>query len=301
MSRLEWLTERQNGVGGSEVSAVVGLSKWRSPFDVWLDKTSPIVEQPPTLPMELGTYLEDFIVDKYRQDTGNQVQTNLDYIAMEKAPWRRCNLDGLVTLPGGDHGVLEAKTSGDSRSWGEPGSAEIPQDYFCQVQWNMHVAGLTWADVPVLFFDGSRRIECYHVEADNQFQAWMAEAVDEFWASVISGEPPEPTTGDEAAAMWPKHEPGKTVEVDEQIVLQLEQLKALKAESKKTSAAIKMIESELKVAIGDAEALADGERILATWKASTSKRLDTSALKAAHKELCDEFTKTTSSRRLLIK
>ena len=59
-NRTEWLKERQQGIGGSEVAAVLGLSKWSTPFDVWLEKTSPIENAPPNLAMQLGTFLESF-------------------------------------------------------------------------------------------------------------------------------------------------------------------------------------------------------------------------------------------------
>lgn len=301
MNRIEWLTERQKGIGGSEIAAVCGLSKWRTPFDVWLEKTSPIEDSPPTLAMELGNFLEPLIVAKYCEDTGHQVATDLESIALADASWARCNLDGLVTLPSGDQGVLECKTAGDARAWGDPGSDDIPPDYFCQCQWNCLVAGLPFADVPVLFFDRGRRIECYHVEADTDFQEWMLETARQFWLHVLGGSPPQPTTGEEAAAIWPKHDPGKMVDATEELVLMVEQLKALKSEAKKTAAAVKMIENQVKVAIEDAEGIADGDRVLATWKASSTTRLDTAAIKAAHAALCEEFSTTTTNRRLIIK
>ena len=37
-----------------------------------------------------------------------------------------------------------------------------------------------------------------------------------------------------------------------------------------------------------------------TWKAITSSRLDSKALKAAAPELCERFTKTTTSRRFIV-
>ena len=301
MNRNQWLKERQQGIGGSEIAAVLGLSKWRTPCDVWLEKTSPIDDGPPNLAMELGSFLESFVVDKYREDTGYHVATNLEAISVPGKPWARCNLDGLITLPSGDQGVLEVKTAGDSRAWGEPGSSDVPADYFCQCQWNMRIADVPFADVPVLFFDHGRRIEIYHLEADIEFQEYMEETAGEFWKMVESRQMPDPINGDEAAQFWPIHKPEKMADADEEIALAIDQLKALKKEEKKNRAAIKMLESRVKIAIEDGEGIADGDRVLATWKTSHSMRLDTAALKAAHPELCREFTTTSTSRRLLVK
>lgn len=41
--RLEWLKNRQTGIGGSDVAAILGLSKWKTPLDVYNDK---IAENP---------------------------------------------------------------------------------------------------------------------------------------------------------------------------------------------------------------------------------------------------------------
>ena len=39
MSRAEWLAERRKSIGGSDAAAVIGLSRFASPYTVWLDKT----------------------------------------------------------------------------------------------------------------------------------------------------------------------------------------------------------------------------------------------------------------------
>lgn len=38
LSREQWLSERKKGIGGSDSAAVLGLSKWKSPYQVWCDK-----------------------------------------------------------------------------------------------------------------------------------------------------------------------------------------------------------------------------------------------------------------------
>ena len=37
MPRAEWLEVRRQTIGGSEASAIVGLSKWASPLSVWAE------------------------------------------------------------------------------------------------------------------------------------------------------------------------------------------------------------------------------------------------------------------------
>ena len=46
MSREEWLAERRKSLGGSDMGAVLGLNKYRSPYAVWAEKTGLIGEAP---------------------------------------------------------------------------------------------------------------------------------------------------------------------------------------------------------------------------------------------------------------
>ena len=44
ISQIDWLKERQKGIGGSDVAAILGMSPWRTPYQVWEEKTTPIDE-----------------------------------------------------------------------------------------------------------------------------------------------------------------------------------------------------------------------------------------------------------------
>lgn len=54
MSREEWLKERKKSLGGSDMGAVLGLNKYRSPYTVWAEKTGRIGEEPETRQCESG-------------------------------------------------------------------------------------------------------------------------------------------------------------------------------------------------------------------------------------------------------
>ena len=52
MTREAWLDRRRAGIGGSDVAALLGLSRWKTPLDVFLDKTGrsePIPDNEPML------------------------------------------------------------------------------------------------------------------------------------------------------------------------------------------------------------------------------------------------------------
>ena len=39
LSHEKWLEYRRMGIGGSDVAALLGISKWKSPLELWLEKT----------------------------------------------------------------------------------------------------------------------------------------------------------------------------------------------------------------------------------------------------------------------
>lgn len=300
VARLEWLLERKKGIGGSDIAAVCGLNRYRTPMDVWYDKISDVRDEEPNLAMKLGTYLEPLIVKEYEAMTGNKVVVDLDAIKHERYPFARCNLDGMVLAADGGKGVLEVKTAGSSRHWGA-GEEEIPDEYYCQVQWNMLIAGLDWADVPVLFFDYGRRIEIYTIEADRDFQQFLVDKAKAFWEAVITETMPDPRSSAEAEKAWPSHREGVRQQVTQELAETLEQLRAIKKKAKELKDTQTMLEGRVKIAMKDAERLVDGDRVLCTWKASRTHRLDQAALRERHPEIVKEFTKQTSIRRFLVK
>lgn len=299
--RQQWLLDRKKGIGGSDIAAIVGLSKWQTPMDVWLDKTSKETNDETNLAMELGNYLEPLVIEKYKQATGNSVLENLNAIRDEKYEFARCNLDGFVVTKEGDKGILEVKTAGSSKEWGEPGTSDIPKNYYCQCQWNMRIAGVDWCDVPVLFFDYGRRIEVYSVDADPDFQQWLMEEAERFWQGVVNDVMPAATTSSECERAYPEHQKGSECKADNDLCDAIETLRELKRQQKHLKNTQEMLEAGVKLAMQSNEKLTDGDAVLATWRTAKTKRFDQTRFKKEHPELAKEFTTTTTSRRFLVK
>jgi len=50
MSHDEWLRLRRQGIGGSDASVVCGISRYKSPMELWLDKTNQLPIRKPEKP-----------------------------------------------------------------------------------------------------------------------------------------------------------------------------------------------------------------------------------------------------------
>ena len=278
----EWLEARRKGIGGSDAAAIVGLSPWRTPLEVYLDKIgeSQDIE---TIDMRRGRLLEPVVRQMYADETGRTVVTPNTIITNPNLPFALANLDGIAS--GGR--VLECKTARFRSGWGEPGSPDIPVPYLCQVQHCMMVADLPCADVPVLFGDFDFAI--YHVPADAEFQALLAECEEGFWASVIQRIPPDPVDAADIQRRWPRNLVDAVV-ASETDLEAARLLAAIKGQLKLLEGYKGKAEAMLKGSIKDADGLSIDGDTLCTWKsAKPSMRFDAARFRADHPKLYDQY------------
>lgn len=161
-TRDQWLAERRNGIGGSEIAAVIGLSPFESRFSLWHRKTGFARAQVDNSAMKWGRRLEHAIAEEF---TDNHPEFWVRRTGMWRnieRPWQFANPDRLLRFRGTSwmtddmfceppsKSLLEIKNARDGADWGEPGSDEIPVYYRCQVLWYLDTLGMNTAYVTVL-------------------------------------------------------------------------------------------------------------------------------------------------------
>ena len=77
------------------------------------------------------------------------------------------------------------------------------------------------------------------------------------------------------------------------------ELRKLQRMQEELTAEITTLQDEIKAAMGDQEQMVAGEYKI-TWKAVTSSRIDTAALKKALPDVAERFTKATTTRRFVL-
>lgn len=177
---------RSRGLGGSDAAPALGLSPWKSPLELYLEKRQEIEqpdisEQPPIL---WGNLLEPVIGSEYTRRTGIGFTTPKVTYQHPKHEWMLANLDGLA-----EDRVVEIKTARSGEGWGEPGSDQIPEHYKLQVMHYLLVTGLDLADVAVLIAGSDFRI--YTVPADRELQELLLDGEADFWSRVEKGAAPD--------------------------------------------------------------------------------------------------------------
>ncbi len=84
-----------------------------------------------------------------------------------------------------------------------------------------------------------------------------------------------------------------------EIVATVTELQELRRMREELEAAIEAAQDKIKAVMGESEELTAGA-FKVTWKAITSARLDTTALKKALPDVVERFTKTTTTRRFQV-
>lgn len=201
-SREEWLKHRMQGIGGSEISAVVGLNPYMSNVDLWELKTGAVepedISDKPYI--KYGTQAEPLLRDLFKLDFPQYevfYEENNNF-RNSKFPWALASLDGWIRDENGRVGVWECKTTNILQSMQkEKWNHQIPSNYYCQVLFYMAVIEADFAILKAQLkteFEGVPYLQTRHYfieRADVQEDMdYLMEKGAEFWESVKNKEKP---------------------------------------------------------------------------------------------------------------
>ena len=193
------MTDRTKGIGGTDIAAIMGVHPYRTAHDVFLEKTGRSVPVPMNEPMYWGIHLEVKVADRYQKEHPDiEVVRDLGVIPHPEHPWWLGSPDASAYKNGETVWGIEVKTASSFRkkSFGEPGTDQIPKEYILQCMWYMPVLGVNEMHVPVLF--GGQEYQEYMVKKDNDLLDMMFESAREFWMDNVQKDVPPPMDGSEA-------------------------------------------------------------------------------------------------------
>lgn len=201
--RDEWLKERKKGVGGSDVAAVLGFSKWKSNVRLWEEKLGLVkAEDISGNPrVSYGINAEAALRELFALDYGDRYDVEYQehkIIRNPCYPFIFATLDGELTeRVTGRKGVLEIKTAEVSNGkqlaeW----NGRIPEGYYCQVIGQLAATGYDFAclkaQIRLGWSEGGYITRHYFIEraeVEGDIELVIAE-LRAFWRRVESGEAP---------------------------------------------------------------------------------------------------------------
>jgi len=308
LDRQAWLAIRRGGIGGSDAAAAVGLHPYRSPLELWLDKTGRQGESgsesaDPKSPAWWGQLLEPTVADAYAQVTGRKVRRVNAILQHPEHSWMIANLDREVV---GDPQVqiLEVKTTGpwEAKRWRDG----VPEHVQLQVQHQLAVTGVQAADVAVLI--GGQNLEIHRIEREEVVIEQLIALEKAFWRLVEIDTPPPPDGSDSAGqalkALYPESHGEQTLDFqdDAELARVFAELQRVREESTALRRREDGLKQRIQAAMGEAEKAVFPTGTV-TWKQSApSRRIDTKALQADYPELVAHYRQEVpGSRRFTIR
>jgi len=303
MSTEQWLQNRRKGIGGSDVGTILGLNKWKSPYQLWLEKTGQIeLEETDSEPAYWGTTLEPLVAKEFTERTGKKVRRRNQIFKHPKYPFLIANIDRDVV---GENAILECKTANPFllKEWD---GDEIPMSYLCQIQHYMNVLDRDCAYVAVLI--GGQRFIWKQVDRDQALIDMITERLVEFWEyNILEGCEP-PIDGSEATTEFIKDrylEEGKEeITLSSEFDLLIESKKQLKESEKEIKTKIKQIDNRITSELGKRDAaIGITPKHIISWKSHERTILGRAQLAEKYPEVAkdESIYKTTSYKKLVEK
>ena len=303
------------GIGGSDIAALLGLSPFKTPLELWAQKVGhPTRATAEGIHLRFGQFVEPFVAKEYERRTGlhtfehatalhhpehNFMYGHIDRFVMdsENTP---AVLEGSVVASS----LLECKTTSafNKDEWGEEGSDQVPSAYLLQCAWYMAITGCAHADIAVLI--GNQDFRIYRIKQDKKLESLMIDQAKRFWyENVLEGVAPQPKNTSDVRLLFPQEDVGKTLEATPDILTSIDRLKEVQSKSKALDEKAESIKSEIMNAMGAAERICHRGQVLATWKQTKpAQRIDPQAIKVRYPDIAKEcMVSSPPARRFVVK
>ena len=303
----DFSVDRSKYIGGSDIGAILGLSRFKTPLEVWMEKTGKETKKVDSLPLRFGSYAEEFVASEYSRATGFELLHDESIYLHPQHSFMSAHIDRFIL--GDEEGlpptrILECKTANpfSSSDWGEAGSDQVPMSYLCQCVWYMAITGIDKTDLAVLFGNSDFRI--YEIARDQALEELVIAKAITFWNEhVLKDIPPPATSEQDCQTLFSKGDPAKSIEAKQETLELTKRFQLLNSEIDFLEEEISSIKQTIMSQMGAAELLTYQGKTLATWKApKPSFRLDSKRFEFEHPDLASSYKlPIQNSRRLVIK
>jgi putative phage-type endonuclease len=300
-NRAEWLRERKTYLGGSDLGAIIGVNRYKTALDVYLEKTSEFTEEVNNDATYWGNVLEEVVAQEYSKRMNLPVAVETKLLRHPEHEFLAANIDRWVD---GKKYVLECKTAGYmmSKEWGEEGSDSIPESYLIQSAGYASICDVPKVDIAVLI--GGQDFRIYTYQRNKEFEDKLIKIACNFWHNhVLKRIPPKCSSLADTFNLFPvgNH---KELTASETITQKIYELKTLRDQESSLQKAIDMLKVEIQEFMQDYDILLDSNGcVVATWKNTASRSFfDTKRLKQECQDIYSKYIDyTKGSRMFLIK
>ncbi|PEL12692.1 YqaJ viral recombinase family protein [Bacillus sp. AFS017336] len=300
MLTQEQISQRVKSIGGSDAATVLGLNKYKSKVELWLEKTGQIeIEQKNSWPIIWGNLSEDNVAKLFEMETGKKVRRNNQLLIHPEHEFMSANLDRVVV---GEKAILECKTATGwkAKEWLDD---EVPVSYLIQCLHYLAVTGYERAYIACMI-DNSKFV-WKTIERDEELIENLIAAETEFLNYNVLQNVPPAFDGSDAATdllgrLYPTAEEESEIELPDEADELIQKLEEAKQYEKIWVENKKLAENKLKALLGTYETGYAGDHVI-TWKNVEQNRVDSKVLKEKYPEVYQSVLKTNSYRKFGVK
>jgi len=301
MNKQEWLRERKNYLGGTDLAAICGLNPYRTALDVYLDKTSDDIAEDTNSAMHWGTLLEDVIAEEYGRISGCRIEQPSQPIIHSNYKFLGANIDRWVISSDLPY-ILECKTAGftKAKDWGDSGTDQIPESYLVQVAYYAAICDVPKVDIAVLIGGQDFRIYTYNKNKD--LEEKIIKIGINFWHNHIEQRiPPRCVNTRDTFNLFPQSN-NKQITAKNDILAKLEELKIAKMSEEQIQKTIEKLKVEIQEFMQDYDVLIDENgNVVATWKNTAPRSLfDLKKFKEEAKEIYLKYASYSKQSRVFL-
>jgi len=199
LSRETWLEYRRTGIGGSDASAVLGVSPFTTARDLYYDKlniVAAIDDDDNWVQKEIGHLLEDLVAEIFHRKTGYSI---FQMKRMFRHPIHRfmiADIDYFVEMPDGTIALLEIKTTNYNNrdSWWNGNDEIVPLNYELQGRHYMSVMDVNRIYYCCLYGNNDSEVIIRNIDRDLEYESEMIALEEHFWANHVEAKVPPPYT-----------------------------------------------------------------------------------------------------------
>ena len=234
----KWHELRGIGIGGSDIGAILGVNKYKSAIDIYIDKTEG-KKQDGNRFTHFGHKLEKVVFEEFQERHSNMKCYTVPYTIQRGV----CvaNVDGMVYDPVKDkYGVLELKTT-SAYNKDEWTGDTVPQSYYAQVQHYLYVTGLSFAYIACLV--GGNDYKEFYIERSLEDIDYIQKKATDFWKNHVMKKVPPMLDGSDSYSKYLLEKADK----ENEEVIELNELNAKAEEIKALDEQIKNLEQQLEL------------------------------------------------------
>ena len=199
LSEDEWLEYRKTGIGGSDVSAVLGVSPFTTGRDLYYDKlkiVSAINDNDNWVQKEIGHLLEDLVAKIFHEKTGYHIYQIKKIFRHPAHSFMIADVDYFVELSNGETAILEIKTTNynNKDKWWNGKTEIIPLNYELQGRHYMAVMNVNRVYYCCLYGNNEDEVIIRYIDRDLEYESEMIALEEDFWVNHIQARIPPPYT-----------------------------------------------------------------------------------------------------------